>query len=82
MQTNNFGEQLLTIRKQQNLSVRELAELSNLSTNYISKLEHGQRLPSVETLIRLSNALQINSDILVQALTKDYQQALKENNNG
>lgn len=46
-------------RKSLGLTQEQLAEKSGLSPNYIAKLEIGDRIPSLSTLIRLAESLHI-----------------------
>lgn len=42
-----------------------LAEKTNLSTKYIGHLEQGYKNPSLEALVRIANALEISTDLLL-----------------
>jgi transcriptional regulator with XRE-family HTH domain len=53
----NVGERVRALRRQRGLSLRALAELSELSPNTISLIERGVTSPSVSTLHRLAAAL-------------------------
>ena len=45
-----------------------VAERAGLSKNYISQIELGLKKPSVETLIRLANAIGVSSDLILADL--------------
>lgn len=60
-----IGIRIRETRKQKGLSEQELAEFSNLSTVYISYIENARRKPSLESLIKISNALEITLDELL-----------------
>ena len=47
------------------MSAEELAEIADLSTVYISYIENAKRKPSLESLIKISNALEITIDELL-----------------
>jgi transcriptional regulator with XRE-family HTH domain len=47
-------------RESQNVSMTRLAELSGLSQGMISLVEHEQRNPSLDTLLRICGALEID----------------------
>lgn len=53
----NFGELIKTQRVQRNLSVRELADLTGVSSAAISRWESGKRVPSVESFNKVMTAL-------------------------
>lgn len=53
-----MGNKLKTRRIELGLNVQELAELSGLSTGYISNLENEQKVnPSKETMEKIANSL-------------------------
>jgi transcriptional regulator with XRE-family HTH domain len=52
-----FGENLVLWRRRGQLSQDELALRAELNRSEISKLEHGQRVPRIDTLIKLAFSL-------------------------
>ena len=46
-------------RKQKGLTQEQLAELSGVSTDYISELERGKKVPSIKRLDYIAKALDI-----------------------
>lgn len=54
-----YGEYFNYVREQKGLSLRELSKQTNISIALISLLENGDKLPRIETLIRLVLALDI-----------------------
>ena len=66
----NVGERIKTLRRQRGLSLRALAELSDLSPNTISLVERGATSPSVSTLHRLTTALGIPITALFEEPTE------------
>ena len=59
------GQRIRRLRKRQKLSQAELAERVDVSPTYISHLENGMKFMTVETLIALSNALGVSSDVIL-----------------
>jgi len=57
--TEKFGLRLKTLRKEKGLSQEELAERSGLNRPYISGIEKGKRNVSIETVEKLSQALNV-----------------------
>ena len=55
----NIGERLRTLREERDLSIRALGRLSGLSANALSVIERGLSSPSVSTLYKIANALEI-----------------------
>ena len=57
--TQEFGHMLRRLREQRNLTQEDLAELIDRSVQAISKMERGHSLPNLETLIRISEKLNV-----------------------
>lgn len=55
----SVGLAIWELRKQRDLSLRDLSEQSGLSINAISKIERGENSPTVASLHALANALQV-----------------------
>jgi transcriptional regulator with XRE-family HTH domain len=53
----SIGERLRSLRQEKGLSQGELEKASGLMRCYISRVEHGHTVPSVETLERFAGAL-------------------------
>lgn len=63
-----LGEYLRTQRQLANLSLRQLAAMSEVSNPYLSQIERGLHEPSVRVLKALAEALNISAEtLLVQA---------------
>lgn len=69
-----FGKQIIKYREKAGLSQEKLAEKMNVSANFISYIERGMKMPSLENYVKLVNALDISSDIL---LTDEIKSAYK-----
>lgn len=52
-----IADRLRSIREQKNLSQADIEEQSGLLRSYISRVENGHTVPSVETLKRIARAL-------------------------
>lgn len=52
-----IGEQIAKIRKERELTQSQLAEMIDVSTETISRLERGVSIPSLKTLENISKAL-------------------------
>ena len=57
-QQYQIASQILAARKQRNLTQLELAHLSGVQQEDISRIENGQSFPTTETLAKLLQALQ------------------------
>lgn len=62
---NSIGEHIRKHREKAGIKQEEFAELVNLSPTYMGAIERGLKLPRLETFIRIVNALQIPSDVLL-----------------
>ena len=56
----NVGQRIRSIREQQRLSLRELAQRCGLSINAISMIERGENSPTVSSLHQLASALGVS----------------------
>ena len=67
-QMEALGSFIRTQRKLADLSLRELAEMTEVSNPYLSQLERGLHQPSVRVLKAIADALNLSAEtLLVQA---------------
>ena len=59
-----FGKKIKAKRESLNLTQYALADTIGVSQNFLGDIERGKKLPSLETLIKLSNTLKISLDSL------------------
>jgi transcriptional regulator with XRE-family HTH domain len=52
-----FGERLRELRLKHQLTQAQVAERTGMMQNHISELEHGLRMPSLVTLLKLAAAI-------------------------
>ena len=64
-QREHLGAFIRERRKQANLSLRQLAELTSLSNPYLSQIERGLHQPSVRVLRAISDALNVSAESLL-----------------
>jgi transcriptional regulator with XRE-family HTH domain len=62
-----LGARIRTARRDQDLSVLDLASASNISAGMLSKIENGQISPSLSTLQSIANALTLSLSSLFAA---------------
>ena len=65
-QVGALGALIKAQRQMANLSLRELASLTNLSNAYLSQLERGLHEPSVRALRSIGDALNVSAETLLQ----------------
>lgn len=61
-----IGQAIKDTRKKLNLTQTELSEAIKISRNYISDLENGRYMPSVNTLFKLASFLELNLNFFIQ----------------
>jgi transcriptional regulator with XRE-family HTH domain len=61
-----IGQRIKALRKAKKVSVKELAEKTNLSAALVSKVENFRTLPSLTTLLVITEALEIEMSELVK----------------
>lgn len=60
-----FSERLKTLRTTNRLSQRELADRIGVGKSQISYYENGERFPSVDVLIKLSDVFRVTTNYLL-----------------
>lgn len=61
-----FGKQVRTFRVKLKLTQRELSEMMDCNETYISKIENGKAVPTLEFTCLLSQCLNVGIDTLIQ----------------
>lgn len=64
---DQVGPRLRRVREQRGLTLTEAAQQTGISKSTLSRLEHGQRRPSLELLLPLAQAYRVPIDDLVGA---------------
>ncbi len=65
MGLESIGGNIRKFRLMKKLRQEDLAEKAGLSTNYVGALERGEKVPSLEALIDLVNALDVSADMVM-----------------
>ena len=67
----SIGKRIKRFRMERSLSQENLGEMISSTGNHISRIERGMRIPSVDTLILIANALHVTSDdLLIDSLSQ------------
>lgn len=66
-----FSDRLSKVRKTREMSQLQLAAACTIPASSISHYEAGRRAPSIGTLVRISQALQVSSDWLLGMVTHE-----------
>lgn len=72
MNRKDFGARLRALRERQKFSQRALGRRAGLSADYISRLEHGNSSPTLDTITKLAKALRVSKAALT---LEDYDEA-------
>ena len=74
MDLSGIGKQIREARLLKSWNQDQLAEKTNLSLAYIGMIERGEKIPKLETFIRIINTLEISADVVLQdVLVNGYQ---------
>lgn len=73
----DFANTIYNIRKERNITQKELADLIGVSDRPISKWENGSTVPDLETIKKLCNELGISPDSIVKS-EKNYKDRLQD----
>jgi|JFJP01.1.fsa_nt_gi transcriptional regulator with XRE-family HTH domain len=63
---DRLGKKLYVLRQRQNLTVRQLGEIFGIDYSHISRIESGQRKPSLELAIQIADFFEIDLNRLVR----------------
>jgi transcriptional regulator with XRE-family HTH domain len=69
-----FGRVIRELRNQHNISQEKLALISDMDRTFISLLERGLRQPSLKSILRLSESLNIRPGDLVERVVEKLTQ--------
>ncbi len=68
---NIFAKVLKQLRTEKKISQEKLAEHCNLDRTYISLLERGLRQPTLSTIFKISQALEISPSELIKIVENE-----------
>lgn len=68
-----IGKNLISIRKNRNLSLDEVSDLTGVSKGMISQIEKGKSNPTVSTLWKISTGLKVPFSSFMESKTIDYE---------
>ena len=71
-----LGNRIAQFRKKRKITQEKLAEKAEISNNYLSNIENNHSIPSLETVIKLCNALDITPNELLLGISKSEQRYL------
>lgn len=59
-----IGKRIKAIRRRAGLTLNELAEATGLNKGYLSRIESGEKSPSIASLLKLSGSLEVSTSQL------------------
>lgn len=65
MDYKGLGDRIRTARLKLKMTQQQLADTIDMSANYLGKIERADRILSLETLVKIANALGTNIDYLL-----------------
>ncbi len=60
-----LGEKIRKQRKEKGYTLEQLAERLDVSTTFIGQIERAKGIPSLETLVKIANELEVSVDYLL-----------------
>lgn len=63
--TQETGERIFKMRKKRGYTREKLAELANVSVQFLADIERGHKSMTVKTLRRIASALNVTTDYIV-----------------
>lgn len=76
-----IGKKIKEIRKNKNISQEKLAEMVAMNTRSILRLENAQSSPTLETLEKVAEALNVDIKVFFETETLESRNAILENIN-
>lgn len=71
MMYKNFGKRVRQQRLLAKLTQEKLAEMADISLSFLGHIERGTRKASLDTVVKLANALKVTPNILLQDSLED-----------
>lgn len=74
MKTSSIGKRIRKYREQNGWRQEEFAEKIGLSVTYTGMIERGEKVPKLETFVKIANILGVSTDLLLaDVLTVQYE---------
>ena len=61
-----MGDRIKEVRKKHDLTQEQLAEKLDISVEYVSQIERGIKIPSMQIFIKLVEVLDVSADYLLR----------------
>ena len=73
-----LGQRIKYARQEKELTQEALGEILDLSNNYISSIERNHSIPSLETFVKICNALDVTADKILADSIYSTDEYIKE----
>ena len=60
-----IGDKVTEIMKAKGISQKELSRITNITQSNLSHIQHNNRVPSVQNLVKIADALHCRTDVLL-----------------
>jgi transcriptional regulator with XRE-family HTH domain len=70
MNHREIGERISRLRRRCDMTQDELGELAEINGKHISRIESGHVLPSIDSVMKLCNVLEVTPDYLLLGVKK------------
>ena len=70
MDFSSVGKQIKARRLQKSWNQEQLAEKAGITAVYVGMIERGEKVPKLETFIKLINVREISGDVVLADVTK------------
>ena len=67
-----MGDRIKEIRKKRGLTQEQLAEKLDISVEYVSQIERGLKMPSMQMFIKLVEVLNVSADYLLRDIVSTH----------
>lgn len=72
MDSKAVGERIQIAREERRLTQRNLADAIGCTSQHISAIERGTKVPTLETFVAIAVALRVPTDVLLQDVLPDW----------
>ena len=72
-----FGERIRVLRQERGLTQEKLAGKADLTTGFVNGVEHGRKVPSLTTILKLARAMELDASELLSDFTLGALRRLK-----
>jgi len=74
----NIGKSLRKIREEKNISQKELSFSMGIKPTQYSRIETGNAVPSLNTLLKVAEALEVTTDEIIYGVKKEQEVVIQD----